>query len=163
MIRRPPISTLFPYTTLFRADRASLEPPRPTRAPRLCPGATFCRLRIAARPGGDRGGGGSLDLVVAVAPQPALRRRARAVLDRAQTTARAVGTDRTTGGRKVPGVSRLGGRLARHARRRDGNHRRWWPADVRGASGRKRALPRSDDGLPAAHAAGPGRQRVRGA
>src|SRR2546430_5446582 len=27
MIRRPPRSTLFPYTTLFRSDRLSLEPP----------------------------------------------------------------------------------------------------------------------------------------
>src|SRR2546425_7544864 len=28
MIRRPPRSTLFPYTTLFRSDRASLDPRR---------------------------------------------------------------------------------------------------------------------------------------
>src|SRR3712207_7247262 len=30
MIRRPPRSTLFPYTTLFRSDRAEV-PPAPTR------------------------------------------------------------------------------------------------------------------------------------
>src|SRR3712207_8195949 len=28
MIRRPPRSTLFPYTTLFRSRAATLEPPR---------------------------------------------------------------------------------------------------------------------------------------
>src|SRR5689334_24649091 len=30
MIRRPPRSTLFPYTTLFRSSRSSSTPPRPT-------------------------------------------------------------------------------------------------------------------------------------
>src|SRR5437667_7410688 len=29
MIRRPPRSTLFPYTTLFRSKAALLDPPRP--------------------------------------------------------------------------------------------------------------------------------------
>src|SRR5438876_5414477 len=29
MMRRPPRSTLFPYTTLFRSDRARLVTPRP--------------------------------------------------------------------------------------------------------------------------------------
>src|SRR5258706_11060525 len=29
MIRRPPRSTLFPYTTLFRSDLAYLDPPYP--------------------------------------------------------------------------------------------------------------------------------------
>src|SRR3712207_8282303 len=29
MIRRPPRSTLFPYTTLFRSPRRSCAPPRP--------------------------------------------------------------------------------------------------------------------------------------
>src|SRR2546430_9445769 len=31
MIRRPPRSTLFPYTTLFRSDAASVGPIRPPR------------------------------------------------------------------------------------------------------------------------------------
>src|SRR5258708_9947699 len=31
MIRRPPRSTLFPYTTLFRSDQAPTPPPRPSR------------------------------------------------------------------------------------------------------------------------------------
>src|SRR5690349_23964682 len=31
MIRRPPRSTLFPYTTLFRSSRAALVPPLPGR------------------------------------------------------------------------------------------------------------------------------------
>src|SRR6478735_11206730 len=34
MIRRPPRSTLFPYTTLFRSPRApACRPPRPPRPP----------------------------------------------------------------------------------------------------------------------------------
>src|SRR3989442_6496980 len=47
MIRRPPRSTLFPYTTLFRSQRPRGEyqsrasvapvPSRPTSAPRICP------------------------------------------------------------------------------------------------------------------------------
>src|SRR2546429_7390172 len=36
MIRRPPRSTLFPYTTLFRSPAAGGRPPRPRRA---APGA----------------------------------------------------------------------------------------------------------------------------
>src|SRR2546429_3963406 len=32
MIRRPPRSTLFPYTTLFRSQRSSPRPPRSARA-----------------------------------------------------------------------------------------------------------------------------------
>src|SRR2546429_3404947 len=44
MIRRPPRSTLFPYTTLFRSRRRS--PPRPTASPRRArPG----RRRTASR------------------------------------------------------------------------------------------------------------------
>src|SRR5437016_9208941 len=44
MIRRPPRSTLFPYTTLFRSN---------------CPKADFIKVwrflcRVKARPGGDR-------------------------------------------------------------------------------------------------------------
>src|SRR3712207_7402580 len=34
MIRRPPRSTLFPYTTLFRSRRRLADAPRPRRAPR---------------------------------------------------------------------------------------------------------------------------------
>src|SRR5436189_4385041 len=34
MIRRPPRSTLFPYTTLFRSRRAPLPEPRDRRVPR---------------------------------------------------------------------------------------------------------------------------------
>src|SRR5436309_9581990 len=43
MLRRPPRSTLFPYTTLFRSSRASCEAVRPSaRAPRQFPDAR-CR------------------------------------------------------------------------------------------------------------------------
>src|SRR3712207_6968769 len=37
MIRRPPRSTLFPYTTLFRSANPSLEPQKPS-------GASFCQF-----------------------------------------------------------------------------------------------------------------------
>src|SRR5256885_6822879 len=45
MIRRPPRSTLFPYTTLFRSD-----PRRPQAPSTCCP-----RCRAAARPGAATG------------------------------------------------------------------------------------------------------------
>src|SRR2546430_8618624 len=52
MIRRPPRSTLFPYTTLFRsrasvrvgADRALRPPPRPT-----CPAGSSVRFALSRR------------------------------------------------------------------------------------------------------------------
>src|SRR5690348_17744861 len=40
-IRRPPRSTLFPYTTLFRSDRATCA--RRTACGRCCSGSTFSR------------------------------------------------------------------------------------------------------------------------
>src|SRR3712207_7243493 len=52
MIRRPPRSTLFPYTTLFRSRRAG----RGVRHGRLA--ATTSRSRLPGpRPGDDRGAG----------------------------------------------------------------------------------------------------------
>src|SRR2546426_3209502 len=47
MIRRPPRSTLFPYTTLFRSIRASLpsRSPRGTRSSRGSPGTSTTRRR----------------------------------------------------------------------------------------------------------------------
>src|SRR3712207_8541254 len=59
MIRRPPRSTLFPYTTLFRSPRRRSGPPRPglrggrrsrRRAARPAPGRSIPR-RGHARPG----------------------------------------------------------------------------------------------------------------
>src|SRR5437899_6057184 len=48
MIRRPPRSTLFPYTTLFRSPAPEIADARPTGlAPRLHP--------VDRRPVGDRG------------------------------------------------------------------------------------------------------------
>src|SRR3712207_8869231 len=50
MIRRPPRSTLFPYTTLFRSRRAA--PRRPARAPpllRLVRGDRGARLALLRR------------------------------------------------------------------------------------------------------------------
>src|SRR3712207_7498153 len=65
MIRRPPRSTLFPYTTLFRSERA--------RAARRRGRAACLRLRAAAHPdwrrvGRQRPAGGGLSV-----PQPGQR------------------------------------------------------------------------------------------
>src|SRR2546430_2953107 len=55
MIRRPPRSTLFPYTTLFRSKRRTSptrsSTARPRRAPRRPPRV---RSTSASRPGTDR-------------------------------------------------------------------------------------------------------------
>src|SRR3712207_9507519 len=53
MIRRPPRSTLFPYTTLFRSDRAA-----PDRRPRTPPGGLLAvRGAVLRGPGLRRLGG----------------------------------------------------------------------------------------------------------
>src|SRR2546427_5600191 len=60
MIRRPPRSTLFPYTTLFRSERASREWPR-----KPAPGPTFerrSRLGLEAPAVGETSRGPDLDL-----------------------------------------------------------------------------------------------------
>src|SRR2546429_7919338 len=67
MIRRPPRSTLFPYTTLFRswdmldtlggAGSAQATSRRPTRADGYTPVATLADLPAGARRPGDGGGG----------------------------------------------------------------------------------------------------------
>src|SRR2546430_12386568 len=50
MIRRPPSSTLFPYTTLFRSDSAAPAPRRyRPRFPQAAPGAGLTRYRRSAR------------------------------------------------------------------------------------------------------------------
>src|SRR2546427_3334408 len=48
MIRRPPRSTLFPYTTLFRSPQ-----PWPTRAPSLTVIDAFRSFSVASRPPGN--------------------------------------------------------------------------------------------------------------
>src|SRR2546422_4913147 len=51
MIRRPPRSTLFPYTTLFRSRRTN-SAPEPCGAPNLCPAIdsrSTCRDRKSTR------------------------------------------------------------------------------------------------------------------
>src|SRR3989442_3752091 len=53
MIRRPPRSTLFPYTTLFRSGHARLPPPRPSGPRGLVHGAPRLR-RIDVLPAGAR-------------------------------------------------------------------------------------------------------------
>src|SRR3712207_8794097 len=51
MIRRPPRSTLFPYTTLFRSVGGGRDGRRSRRSPRRRPRAA--RARGRERPGGD--------------------------------------------------------------------------------------------------------------
>src|SRR5256885_13222730 len=51
MIRRPPRSTLFPYTTLFRSVRAADSLPTVTRATSVAGLAVSGRLRLLALPG----------------------------------------------------------------------------------------------------------------
>src|SRR2546421_1096751 len=49
MIRRPPRSTLFPYTTLFRSPRRGAPPP-PTPPPRIdCAGKARARSAVGPR------------------------------------------------------------------------------------------------------------------
>src|SRR3712207_9053006 len=47
MIRRPPRSTLFPYTTLFRSFRYESDSTSPSRSP--CSGRSIARLAIPRR------------------------------------------------------------------------------------------------------------------
>src|SRR2546426_3482068 len=60
MIRRPPRSTLFPYTTLFRSggdlrgDQAVEVKMKPARSRSAARPLGFARLGIAAGPGEDR-------------------------------------------------------------------------------------------------------------
>src|SRR3712207_8968645 len=78
MIRRPPRSTLFPYTTLFRSQ-ARLQPPA-----RVLLGDAHHVLRVldGERPGADLRAdveelGGDAVAVVPVAPQPSDRKSTR--------------------------------------------------------------------------------------
>src|SRR5687768_18353413 len=56
MIRRPPRSTLFPYTTLFRSEEGGGEPagPDPSRPHDAGDGRVRVRDRAAAQQGVDR-------------------------------------------------------------------------------------------------------------
>src|SRR2546426_2849383 len=63
MIRRPPRSTLFPYTTLFRSGGGLLPPPRPRRLPARAAAARAPERPLAGVAPGDGG-------------HPALRARA---------------------------------------------------------------------------------------
>src|SRR6201989_2977312 len=49
MIRRPPRSTLFPYTTLFRSQRLSVPLLRAAAARSLCPSLSHVRDRKSTR------------------------------------------------------------------------------------------------------------------
>src|SRR2546427_8351041 len=55
MIRRPPRSTLFPYTTLFRSGIAAPRPRGPQGSARIAPPAGAARRSRRDRPAGDRG------------------------------------------------------------------------------------------------------------
>src|SRR3712207_8072918 len=58
MIRRPPRSTLFPYTTLFRSvrHRARIRPPRAEPAGHVRPGTDPARPDLRRGPAGTTGG-----------------------------------------------------------------------------------------------------------
>src|SRR2546430_5864963 len=60
MIRRPPRSTLFPYTTLFRSERA---PPPPAMREREVHGEGMCTFGASGRPSapGRTGASGRAD------------------------------------------------------------------------------------------------------
>src|SRR5688572_32197332 len=49
MIRRPPRSTLFPYTTLFRSRARAQEPPADLRVVGAHPACALCRDRKSTR------------------------------------------------------------------------------------------------------------------
>src|SRR2546423_3448266 len=53
MIRRPPRSTLFPYTTLFRSQPAANPPDGEPSAVSSLPGLSGAAAAGAARPGSD--------------------------------------------------------------------------------------------------------------
>src|SRR3712207_7400695 len=77
MIRRPPRSTLFPYTTLFRSDQAAKAAPRGARGD-------------LGDQGGQRGAGegeraGKGDVLIALA---VVERRQRPALDRDRKSTR---------------------------------------------------------------------------
>src|SRR5688572_31631093 len=55
MIRRPPRSTLFPYTTLFRSQNPAM---RPAGSPTSCDGSSSSPMRI--EPGGGSRSGSSI-------------------------------------------------------------------------------------------------------
>src|SRR5256714_15623440 len=56
MIRRPPRSTLFPYTTLFRSVRPKNMPPSPTASPCVFAGDTlYCSAKSGFIPGPNGG------------------------------------------------------------------------------------------------------------
>src|SRR2546430_12366284 len=48
MIRRPPRSTLFPYTTLFRSPRRAADAHRPLRGSRRLPAADARRVVVSS-------------------------------------------------------------------------------------------------------------------
>src|SRR3712207_7899188 len=56
MIRRPPRSTLFPYTTLFRSRFRDIQPPDPLE-PAQRPAALRAALQRQERDGGRAGAG----------------------------------------------------------------------------------------------------------
>src|SRR5438552_11942742 len=108
MIRRPPRSTLFPYTTLFRSRR----PPGGARAgglrrPRTAPGGRIPRARPPRRAPAGRGRGAgrgrhgghgmTLPLVASALPLPLLRRgKVREVYEVDRETLLLVASDRVS-------------------------------------------------------------------
>src|SRR5256885_16036690 len=81
MIRRPPRSTLFPYTTLFRSRPEILGGPQPPRALRIEPRAVGRETVpvVPLRRGRERGGAGGF-VLDSIGPLGLGRRRVRVPL-----------------------------------------------------------------------------------
>src|SRR6266496_3779600 len=172
MIRRPPRSTLFPYTTLFRSARPQHTRRRPRRpGRRVAPGpadgagrrrAERHRAGRARAPAADRRVAGHRrpgPVRAARASAPAGRPLPRGRRHRRPQPQRVVRAGRAgVAGLRHPGGGRGGGRPADRGRRRGVR-----TARPRPESGRLRGRDRGDPDQPApAGLAGDGRPRARG-
>src|SRR6266480_7892703 len=112
MIRRPPRSTLFPYTTLFRSGRGGVDPlvvPRGGAAPRSADGSRTTGPRAPGgesaaadpRPDGRRAGTGP-GYGGDGRPDPRDRSRAAILLALAQHHSRRRGRQRPQRGTRAP-------------------------------------------------------------
>src|SRR2546430_11540393 len=93
MIRRPPRSTLFPYTTLFRSAQQSLELPQSFRKHRVNSATTYTspetdfRDRPAARPARSEEHTSELQSQSNLVCRLLLEKKKKHVLNNAYTTA----------------------------------------------------------------------------
>src|SRR5437762_7512668 len=122
MLRRPPRSTLFPYTTLFRSPRAEQLEDRPAETtPHPAPTELRCHRQVedlplicrATRdhiphdltlPGGDEERHAHRDTVSEVGCRPRIGERGLLDRDDGGDVSRSGGTDLVRGGRDVPPI-----------------------------------------------------------